>query len=191
MRRWIISHRFVLTALLGPSLAFATLIPAPMAQTEPESAALDALFAALKSAPDETAARAITDQIWLHWTTPSDPALAARMRDVLVLRQAADFPAVIAALDDIITDHPTYAEGWNQRATVYYLLGNYERSLADIDKVLQFEPRHFGALVGRAMIYESQGDHDMALRDMTAALAIHPFLAERALFPDLVDLIRI
>lgn len=191
MRRWITRHRFVLTALMGPGLAFAAPIPASMAQTEHESLALDALFAQLKSAPDETAARAITDQIWIYWTTPSDPALAARMADVLMLRQQADFPAVIAALDEIIAEYPTYAEAWNQRATVYYLLSNYDQSMADIGKVLEFEPRHFGALVGRAVMYKSQGKDDLALKDMLAALAIHPFLAERAFFPELEGLIRI
>ncbi|UJW83888.1 tetratricopeptide repeat protein [Devosia sp. SL43] len=187
MRRSIIRYRFVLTALLGPGVAFSAIIPAPLAQTERESAALDALFAKLKSAPDETAARAITDQIWLYWTTPADPDLATRMRDVLMLRQQADFPAVIAALDDIVADYPTYAEAWNQRATIYYLLSNYDQSMADIEKVLEFEPRHFGALVGRAVMYKNQGKEALALRDMAAALAIHPFLAERALFPELLE----
>ena len=187
MRRWIARHRFVLVALLGPGAAFSATVQAPLAQTEREDAALDALFAQLRSAPDEAAARVITDQIWIYWTTPADPALAARMRDVLQLRQKADFPAVIAALDGIIADNPSYAEAWNQRATIYYLLGNYEKSLADIDKVLEFEPRHFGALVGRAVIYKTQGKQALAIKDMAAALAIHPFLAERAMFPELLD----
>lgn len=187
MRRWIISHRFALIALLGLGMAFSAMIPAPMAQAESEDAALDALFTKLKSAPDEAAARAITDQIWLYWTTPTDPDLAARMRDVLMLRQQADFPAVIAALDDIIARYPTYAEAWNQRATIYYLLSNYDQSMADIEKVLEFEPRHFGALVGRAVMYKNQGKQALALKDMATALAIHPFLAERALFPELLE----
>ena len=191
MRRWIARHRFVLFALLGPVLVFAAATPSTLAQSEREAAALDALFAELKAAPDEAAARTITDQIWIYWTTPADPVLATRMREVLILRRRADFPAVIAALDAIIADYPTYAEGWNQRATIYYLIGNYERSLADIEKVLEFEPRHFGALVGRAVIYKTQGKQALALKDMMAALAIHPFLAERALFPELDDLIRI
>ena len=187
MRRWIARLRFVLIALLGPALFFAAATPPAFAQTERETAALDTLFAELKAAPDETAARAITDQIWIYWTTPADATLAARMREVLILRQQADFPAVIAALDDIIDDYPTYAEAWNQRATIYYLLSNYERSLADIEKVLEFEPRHFGALVGRAVIYKLQGKQALAVKDMAAALAIHPFLAERAMFPELLD----
>ena len=186
MRRWIVRCRFVLAALLGPFAAVSVLGPAT-AQTERESAALDDLFARLKAAPDEAAARQITDQIWIYWTTPSDPVLASRMRDVLMLRQRADFPAVIALLDDIVRDYPSYAEGWNQRATVYYLLRNYEQSLADIEKVLQLEPRHFGALVGRAVIYDSQGRRDLAVKDMAAALAIHPFLVERAMFPELLE----
>ena len=87
---------------------------------------------------------------------------------------------------------PTYAEGWNQRATLYYLIDDYEASLADIDKVLEFEPRHFGALSGRVLIYLAQGKRSEALRDMATALAIHPFLSERQLFPELKeDMIRI
>ena len=191
MRRWIARYRFVLLALFGPALVFSAATPSAIAQTEREAATLDALFAELKAAPDEVAARAITDQIWIYWTTPTDTALATRMREVLILRQRADFPAVIAALDAIIADYPTYAEGWNQRATIYYLIGNYERSLADIEKVLEFEPRHFGALVGRAVIYKTQGKQALAVKDMIAALAIHPFLAERAMFPELKDVIHV
>jgi len=183
MRRWPARFRIVI-ALLGPVVACALVAPA-IAQTERESAALDALFAQLRTAPDATAAQDITNQIWIYWTTPSDPVLAARMRDVLELRQRADFPAVIALLDEIVAEYPTYAEAWNQRATVYYLLRNYEQSMADIDKVLQFEPRHFGALVGRAVMQENMGNHAEALKDMRAALAIHPFLVERAMFPEL------
>lgn len=185
MAHWFVRFRFVLL-LLAPMLAVVG-TPASWAQSERESAALDSLFAQLKSAPDEASAHDITQQIWIYWTTPADPALAARMGEILQLRQRADFPAAIARLDDLTADYPSYAEGWNQRATIYYLLGNYERSLADIEMVLEFEPRHFGALVGRAVIYRNQGKQALAIRDMAAALAIHPFLAERAMFPELLE----
>jgi len=186
MRSRIVQSTLIAVALLGQPLLLATLAPAT-AQTERETAVLDGLFDQLRSAPDESTARAITNQIWIYWTTPADPVLAARMRDVLELRQSADFPAVIALLDDIVVDYPDYAEAWNQRATIHYLLRNFDQSLADIAKVLEFEPRHFGALVGRAVIYENQGQHALALKDMSTALAIHPFLAERAMFPELLD----
>lgn len=190
MRRWITLCRIVLATLAGP-LALSALIPAVSAQSERDDAALDALFARLRVAPDAEAARGLTDQIWIYWTTPSDPALAAQMQDVLMLRQQADFPAVIGLLDEIIAAHPDYAEAFNQRATIYYLLRNYQRSMADIEQVLELEPRHFGALVGRAVMYENLGQHDEALADMRRALAIHPFLAERALFPELEAIISI
>ena len=185
MRRWLDRSRIVL-ALLGPLSAIALILPAT-AQTEREKAALDALFDQLRTAPDPATAQAITDQIWIYWTTPADPVLAARMRDVLALRMNADFPAVIALLDEIVAEYPDYAEAWNQRATIYFLLRDFEHSMADIEKVLELEPRHFGALAGRAVMYKEQGKDDLALKDILAGLAIHPFLAERALFPELLE----
>jgi tetratricopeptide (TPR) repeat protein len=185
MRRWLDRTRIVL-ALLAPLSSFALALPTT-AQTEREKAALDTLFEQLRSAPDPQTAQLITNQIWIYWTTPADPVLAARMRDVLALRMNADFPAVIALLDEIIAEHPTYAEAWNQRATIYFLLRDFEQSMADIEKVLELEPRHFGALAGRAVMYKEQGRDDLALKDIIAALAIHPFLAERAMFPELLE----
>ena len=185
MRRWLACSRIVL-ALLVPLTGFALALPAS-AQTERESAALDALFEQLRAAPDPASAQLITDQIWIYWTTPQDPRLAARMQDVLALRMNADFPAVIALLDDIIAEYPDYAEAWNQRATIYFLLRDFDKSIADVGKVLELEPRHFGALAGRAVMYKQQGKDDLALKDILAGLAIHPFLAERAMFPELLE----
>jgi hypothetical protein len=72
------------------------------------------------------------------------------------------------------------------------MLDNFEASLADIDKVLEFEPRHFGALSGQALIYLAMGKRPLALKAMAAALAVHPFLNERQLFPELMqDVTRI
>ena len=157
-----------------------------------DKAALDQLFAQLRLAPDAETAHAIDQQIWIHWTTPSDPMLALRMVDVLEARRAGDVTAAIEMLDSLVADYPGYAEGWNQRATLYYLANNLEGSLADIDKVLELEPRHFGALSGRALIYLQQGKRALALKDMAAALELHPFLNERRLFPELLqDVTRI
>lgn len=185
MRRWLACTRIVLT-LLGPLCSMALPWPAN-AQTEREKAALDELFDQLRTAPNPEAAQAITDKIWIYWTTPADPVLASRMQDVLALRMSADFPAVIALLDDIIADYPDYAEAFNQRATIYYLLRNFEKSIADVERVLELEPRHFGALAGRAVMYKEQGKDDLALKDILAAMAIHPFLVERAMFPELLE----
>jgi tetratricopeptide (TPR) repeat protein len=152
-----------------------------------DSKALDRLFMELRAAPDADTANAIDRKIWDIWMAPTDKDLAERMQQVLAARRALDFTGALALLDRIVADYPTYAEGWNQRATLYYLTDDFDRSLADIDKVLQYEPRHFAALSGRAIIHLARNERGLALMDMRAALAIHPFLAERQLFPELLN----
>lgn len=176
------------------ALALALALPAApvLADEAKDKAALDALFAELRTAPNAQAAHEIDQRIWIYWTTPSDPQLAGRMGEALAARRLGDIPGAIVLLTRLIEDYPTYAEGWNQRATMYYLLNDFEASLADIEKVLEFEPRHFGALSGRAMIYLQQRKRALAIKDMAAALALHPFLNERQLFPELLqDVTRI
>lgn len=158
---------------------------AAVADAAEDRVALDRLFAELKTAPNAAAAQQIGQRIWLHWTTPSDPLLAARMSELLAARRQADLLRAIALADGLIADHPDYAEAWNQRATLHYMLGDLDASLADCDEVLAREPRHFGALSGRSLIHLQQGDRALALKDMAAALRIHPFLSERQLFPEL------
>jgi Tfp pilus assembly protein PilF len=185
MRQWIAQYPFIVAALLGPLLACVLWLVPANAQSA-DKAALDQLFAQLRVAPDAASAKAIDRQIWTLWMNAGDPALVARMQSA-VGKLATDPLQAVSELQSIVADHPTYAEGWNQLATVQFMLGDYDASLAAIDKVLQYEPRHFGALTGRAMIYRNQGTQALALRDMAAALALHPFLSERALFPELLD----
>jgi tetratricopeptide (TPR) repeat protein len=124
--------------------------------------------------------------------TPSDAKLAARMGEALEARRTGDIPGAIVLLTRLIEDYPDYAEAWNQRATMFYLINDFEASLADIEIVLQHEPRHFGALSGRAMIFLQQGKRALAVKAMAAALELHPFLHERQLFPELLqDVTRI
>jgi tetratricopeptide (TPR) repeat protein len=172
---------------LAPLLAAALLMLSFAAHAEDAKAeaALDVLFAQLRIAPNEEAARRIDQAIWAVWTNPSDPTLAGRMHEVLVERGTGNFAAALRLLDQLVLDYPDYAEGWNQRATIHYVMGNLDLSIADCDKVLDLEPRHFGALSGRSLIYLQQGKRALALKDMAAALAVHPFLNERHLFPEL------
>jgi tetratricopeptide (TPR) repeat protein len=179
MRQMISTIRALLVLLLGaaPLSAFAA--------GYTDSAALDELFAELKTASSAGQAADLTEQIWSLWFNPDVPELKARMAKASVAMNVGDLPAALSLLTAIVADYPDYAEGWNQRATLYYMLANYDSSLADIDKVLALEPRHFGALSGRVLIYLKQGKRGDALRDMIAALAIDPYLSEKALFPEL------
>ncbi len=147
--------------------------------------ALDRLFAQLRVAPDAATAHAIDQEIWALWTAPSDPTLAGRMGEVLAARGIGDLTGGIRLLDELVVDYPDYAEAWNQRATLYYMLGRYDDSIEDCARVLALEPRHFGALSGRSLMYLQMGKRDLALKDMTTAVSIHPFLVERQFFPEL------
>lgn len=160
-------------------------IPLAFADEAADRAAIDQLFAQLRVAPNAQTAKALDAQIWTYWTTPSDPILAGRMREVLTARGMGDATGALRLLDKLVADYPDYAEAWNQRATIYYTLGDFDASIADCGKVLAIEPRHFGALSGRALMYLQLGKRALALKDMAAALAVHPFLSERRLFPEL------
>ena len=176
----------VVLALL---LAVTALLPA-VADEATDRAALDALFVQLHDAPDAETAGALSDRIWALWTNPSDPDLSLRMQDVLEARMTRGVETTLELLNALVTDYPDYAEGWNQRATLYYVIGDFEASIADCAKVLELEPRHYGALAGRAMMYLQQEKRSLALRDIRAALEIHPFLNERLLFPELQEITR-
>jgi tetratricopeptide (TPR) repeat protein len=172
--------RLLTGLVVGMSLAFPS-----FADEVTGSPVLDELFAELKKASDPITAHAIDQQIWMIWTVPPDPVLAGRMNEVMSARGMGDPVEAIALLDKLVVDYPGYAEAWNQRATMYYVIGNFEASIADCAKVLELEPRHFGALSGRALMYLQQGKRALALKDMAAAMEIHPFLNERELFPEL------
>ena len=172
------------SALLALLLLVAFAAPA-RADDAADRAALDQLFIELRDAPDAATASVTTGKIWSIWISPADPDLALRMMDVMEARATRGIAPTIALLDALVADYPAYAEGWNQRATMHYINGDYGASIADCAKVLELEPRHFGALSGRAMMYLQLGQRGLALRDIRAALALHPYLAERALFPEL------
>jgi len=177
--------RLTIAALL---LAMAP-APALVAQTyirgAAQTAELDALFTRLSAATSETDARQIADQIWRIWTQPDDPVLAARIAEIIKAGGCAGPASQMPHIEQLVADYPDYAEAWNLRATANFLRGAYDRSLADIEKTLELEPRHFGAMSGRALIFHTQGKQDEALEAIRQALDIHPWLAERTLFPEL------
>jgi tetratricopeptide (TPR) repeat protein len=87
-----------------------------------------------------------------------------------------NYPLALDYLDRIVTLKPDYVEGWNTRATVYYLREDYGRALADIEKTLRIEPRHFGALTGLGTIMREIGDDKRALEVYRKVLVLDPHL---------------
>jgi tetratricopeptide (TPR) repeat protein len=147
---------------------------------------LDFLFGALKAAPDEASAKHVEARIWALWLqTPSDTAALLMMR----AKAAIDAQQVDVAqklLDAVVKLRPDYVEGWNRRATLFYLKNDYAHSLEDIEQVLVREPRHFGALAGLGMIMQDLGDDKRALDAFRKALAINPHLEK---VPELVKVL--
>jgi tetratricopeptide (TPR) repeat protein len=173
MKVWRRFHNSIVAALLPIFFACA----AAMAQEAgPDAAKLDDLFSRLATA-DEGAAGRIEREIWLEWSKSGSPTidlLLQRGRDAM---EAGDTDAAIGHFSALIDHDPDFAEGWNARATAFFTVGDFGRSVADIAEVLKRNPRHFGALAGLAMILEQTDRPEAALKVWVAAKAIHPHLA--------------
>ena len=138
-------------------------------------ARLDGLFAQLAQENNPDWER-VQNDIWLLWSRSGSPSM-----DLLLLRagramESGEHELALRFLDDLVRLAPDFAEGWNKRATVYFLLEEYGASVADIQRTLALEPRHFGALSGLGMILERVGDKQGAMRAYRRGLEIHPNL---------------
>jgi tetratricopeptide (TPR) repeat protein len=138
---------------------------------------LDMLFAALKIAPDEDSAKAIEQRIWAVWMISGSDTCNLLMARVKAATEAKDYNLALKLLDAVVEIKPDYVEGWNERATIYYLKDDYAHAIADIGQVLKREPRHFGALSGLGVILQEIGDDKDALKAYRDALKIDPHLA--------------
>jgi tetratricopeptide (TPR) repeat protein len=149
------------------------------AQTSLED--LDRLFGQLQRKDIGAEALNVEREIWNVWmhggTTEQNKALetASGMMGI------GSYKLAEAALNDLIGTTQTFSEAYNKRATLYFLMGRYDESLADIVKTLELEPRHFGALSGRGMILSRQGKQREALHAYREALRMNPHLTGVAL----------
>ena len=135
---------------------------------------LPALFAQLKAGPE--AAAAAEPLIWEIWSETIDPESADLLAQGTAAMATRSWPTALERFDALVARSPNFAEAWNKRATLYYLMGDYPDSVADIQRTLALEPRHFGALSGLGLIFMTIGKPQPALESFEAALAIHPFL---------------
>jgi tetratricopeptide (TPR) repeat protein len=139
-------------------------------------AVLRELFARLARAATALEASGVEREIWSVWLEIDDGAAAPWVQRGLAAMQARDLSTALQSFDRVVELAPDYAEGWNKRATLHWLRGAWEESVADIDRTLALEPRHFGALSGLAMIREAQGRPFEALEALEKLIHIHPHL---------------
>ena len=137
---------------------------------------LDKLFADLKRERNEKAAERIAGQIWEQWFKSGSASIDLMMMWAQRAIEQQKYDVALDFLDEVITLQPGYAEGWNRRATVNFMMSNYAKSMSDIDHTLALEPRHFGALSGMAQILKNSGKKEMALRAYQRVLEIYPMM---------------
>jgi tetratricopeptide (TPR) repeat protein len=135
-----------------------------------------ALLAALRD-PDEQVRAAAEQALWIVWSRSGKPDIDKLFVQGLDEMNGGRLDAGIATFTRVIELAPDFAEGWNKRATLYFLVGDYRRSLADCDEVMKRNPAHFGALAGYGQIYLRLDEPEKALEYFRRALAVNPNMA--------------
>lgn len=147
----------------------------PDAEANPDEV-LDRLFAQLRMADGKETAGVLENAIQAMWLRSGSPTADVLMKQAGAAVEAKSYGPALAILDTVVELYPDFAEGWNRRASVHFLRGDYTSSLSDIDQVLALEPRHFGALSGLGAIEKERGNGRAALRALRRAKVINPNL---------------
>ena len=166
------------------------------ANAEERNNKLDKLFTQLKNTKELSSAQVIEKEIWEIWSIhPSDDRRGFRLTELLTqgtrLMNMRELNKAHEVFTKIIAVENDWAEAWNKRATVLYLMKQYESSLADIKITLVLEPRHFGALSGQALNYIELNLYEKAIKSYKAAQRIYPIIdAAKKMIPQLKELIK-
>ncbi|HET7875851.1 MAG TPA: tetratricopeptide repeat protein [Methylomirabilota bacterium] len=126
--------------------------------------------------PDEVVRALAENSVWQVWSRSGDSEADALLQLGIEQMNQRDARAAIETFTRVIERKPDFAEGWNKRATVYFLIGEYARSLRDCDEVIKRNPDHFGALAGYGQIYLELDKPERALEYFQRALAVNPNL---------------
>ena len=152
---------------------------------------LDKLFTELKKNISSSSPE-IAQQIWTLWSThPTDEKLTSILDEGSRLVQDQKLIRAIDIFTDVIKIDPTWAEAWNKRATVFYMVGEFQKSQDDIDKVLELENRHFGALAGQGMVNIKLKNYDKAKKSYQKAQEIYPAMkSSKVMIEQIEELIK-
>ena len=155
-------------------ITFILLIGFP-AKSDYSTEELNKLFLKLKIEQNITVASRIENKIWKLWTThPSEPTLTELLAEGSYYMSQNQLTSAHKIFSKAIELDPNWAEAWNKRATVLYLMGDYELSQNDIDVVLSLEERHFGALTGQGLVQSALKNYQLAIDSYIEAHKIYP-----------------
>ena len=134
---------------------------------------LPLLFSALYD-NDKLLRKIAEDAIWKVWGRSGNATHDRLFRVGVEEMQSGELSRALGSFTTLIQVAPDFAEAWNKRATLYFMLGENDLSIADCDEVLSREPNHFGALSGYGLLMLRQGNYRRALEYFEQALTANP-----------------
>ena len=143
-------------------------------KADQNDARLENLFEILSKTESDIQINEVTSSIWDIWHETNDPSIEADFYRGLESMRTGDLIMSVAFFTRVIDKNPNFAEGWNKRATVYYMLGKFDASMMDIHETLKLEPRHFGAMDGMGLIFIHLEQFDKAIDIYDQMLKIFP-----------------
>ena len=178
----ILLYTFVIFIFFGNAVAY----------SKDRDVKLNLLFEELKKSNNDSATLEIEMKIWNIWSThPTQEKLTESLAIGSELMVRGELDSAYKIFSTIVISEPDWAEGWNKRATVLYLMGKYLDSLNDIDEVLKRESRHFGALSGQALVQIKLKNYEKAVKSYQAAQKIYPSMrSAEIMIPQLQELIK-
>jgi tetratricopeptide (TPR) repeat protein len=175
----------VTAIMLGTTLCAAQTGDVPLTEDNTAATAvktgaerLDGFFFELKRERDPNPAKRIADSIWTEWRKSGSATADQLMAWANEAMHDKRHFIALDLLDQVTVLMPDYAEGWNRRATLHYMMNNHSKSMADINRVLELEPRHFGALMGMGAILSEAGKDRAALGTYLKVLEVYPAMRE-------------
>ena len=175
--------KFFIIIFLAPSF----FLPAQSSQNK----ILDELFDQLEKVNNSKTAELLEEKIWSVWNKhPRDIRLTEKLELGAELIQYGNYDYALKVFDNILATDPEWSEAWNKRATVFFLMKQYTKSLSDIEKVLKIESRHFGALSGQARIFIKLQKYEKAIISLRKALKFYPNFRSGELIPEIERLIK-
>ena len=163
-----------------------------IAESKDRTIKLNKLFEQLKKSNSVSLALEIEMKIWNIWSRhPTQEKLTLLLAKGSDLMSRGELNVAYKVFSEIIDTDPDWAEGWNKRATVLYIMGKYQDSLNDIDEVLKRESRHFGALSGQGLVQIKLKNYEKAIKSYQAVQKIYPSIkVAEVMIPQLRKLIK-
>jgi len=169
-------NRFLFNSIFCIPLTIVLLFLGTLIMADQNDPRLEVLFKNLKTSVSVQKASSIEIQIWKIWMEHRNPKAQSSMFLGIAAMNNQQFGKALGHFSLLTEIEPDFAEGWNKRATVFYLMGRFNESEEDILRTLKLEPRHFGALSGQGLIRMALEDWSGAITVLETGLRIHPHM---------------